>query len=129
MKSGYQLRCSQCRRNKDRKWKLNNPDKHAASAGKARKEARRLYREGITDIPAKANIWALEDRKKNHEIYLDREQKNRTKQGQLRNTKEVCRRLDIGVSELARLVLASPRSLRGHSAPGRALQGLQLVVG
>ena len=98
LKIGYQLRCSQCRRDKDRKWKLNNPDKHAASAGKARSEARRLFREGLTDVVPKANAWAAEDRKKNHDVYLEREQKSRKKQGQIRNTKEVCRRLDLEVS-------------------------------
>lgn len=98
MKDGYQLRCYQCRRDKDRKYKLNNPDKHAASSGRARSEARRLFREGLTDIMPKANLWAQQDRKNNHELYLEREQQSRKKQGQLRNTKEVCRRLEIDVS-------------------------------
>ena len=98
LKLGYQLRCSQCRRDKDRKYKLNNPDKHKESAGRARKEARFLYREGLSDVEPKANIWQQEDRKKNPEKYLEREAKSRKKQGQLRNTKEVCRRFSLDVS-------------------------------
>lgn len=98
VKAGYQLRCHQCRLDKDRGYKLRNPDKHKASAGRARSEARRLYREGLTDIEPKANVWKREDRKKNSEKYLIKENEYRKKQGQLRNTKEVCRRFNIDVS-------------------------------
>lgn len=103
-KEGYQLRCILCRRDKDRSYKLRYPDKHKESAGKARKEARRLYREGLTDIEPKANIWAKDHRKKNKEDYLIKEKKRRLKEGQLRNTKEVCRRLDTTVDEYYRML-------------------------
>jgi hypothetical protein len=97
MKSGFQIRCTQCRREKDTKWKLNNLDKHRASASRARNEARRQYREGLTDVEPKANAWIRKDREKNTDKYLQREAKSRAKQGQLRNTMEVCRRREIGV--------------------------------
>jgi len=93
MKLRYQLRCLECRRDKDRTYKLNNPDKHKASANKKRNEDRRLFREGLSEIEPKANIWIRKDRIKNKEKYLLIEKKSRAKQGQLRNTKEVCRRL------------------------------------
>ena len=99
MKSGYQLRCSQCRRDKDRKYKLNNPDKHAETANRKRNEDRKLYREGISDIEPKANILARIDRKENPEKHQEWSRRVREKQGQSRNTKEVCRRLNLEVSD------------------------------
>jgi hypothetical protein len=96
---GYQLRCSQCRRDKDRKYKLNNPDKHAKTANQARNEARKLYREGLSDVEPNANILARGYRKNNPEKFKEQEKLRRKKEGQLRNTKEVCRRLDMEVSD------------------------------
>lgn len=98
-KEGHQLRCLQCRRDKDRKYKLNNPDKHKASASRSRNEQRRLYREGLTDIEPKANIWGRQDRLKNPEKYKEWDSKHRKKLGQLRNTQEVCRRLNWKVED------------------------------
>jgi Recombination endonuclease VII len=98
VKEKYRYRCLYCRRDKDRKWKLNNPDKHKASSGRAKKESRRLYREGILNEEPKANVWAREDRMKNREKYLSQEKERRKREGQLRNTKEVCRRLKFDVN-------------------------------
>lgn len=103
-KNGYQLRCLQCRRDKDRKWKLNNPDKHRASASASRDKQRKLYREGLTDIEPRANILARIDRKENPEKYRDWAKSTREKQGQERNTKEVCRRLKVDVTEYYRML-------------------------
>ena len=93
MKAGYQFRCLQCRRDKDRTYKLNNPDKHRASANRKRNEDRRLYRDGLIDIEPKANILARLDRKNNPEKHLKWSANYREKIGQFRNTMEVCRRL------------------------------------
>lgn len=93
MKIGYQLRCLQCKRDKDRVYKLNNPDKHKASANRKRNEDRKLYREGLIDIEPKANFSAREDRKNNPEKHLKWASDYRKRTGQLRNTMEVCRRL------------------------------------
>ncbi len=93
MKAGYQLRCIECRRNKDRVYKLNNPDKHKASANRKRNEDRRLFREGLTDIEPKANVLARKDRENNPEKHLKWSADYRKRTGQLRNTMEVCRRL------------------------------------
>ncbi len=98
-KEGYQFRCLHCRRDKDRRYKLNNPDKHRESAGRARKEARRLYREGLIDIEPKANIWGKKDRLNNPEKYKEWSANTRKNQGQLRNTREVCRRLNWTVDD------------------------------
>jgi hypothetical protein len=103
-KLGYRIRCHQCRLDKDRKWKLNNLDKHRASASRARNETRRLYRQGLIDSEPKANIWIRKDREKNPEKYLKREEKSRKKQGQSRNTREVCRRIDIEVAYYYQLI-------------------------
>ncbi len=97
LKEGFYYRCAFCRREKDRLYKLNNPDKHKASASRARNEARRLYREGLIDIKPNADIWAEQDRKNNPEKYRKWAENSRKRQGQLRNTKEVCRRFDIPV--------------------------------
>lgn len=91
--SGYQLRCTECRRDKDRTYKLNNPEKHRASASRKRNEDRRLYREGLSNTEPAANIQAREDRKNNPEKYLQWSKDYRERTGQLRNTMEVCRRL------------------------------------
>jgi hypothetical protein len=96
-KEGFQLRCLQCRRDKDRVYKLNNPDKHKESASRARNEARRLYREGLSTERAKADIWAQQDRINNPAKYKDWSATTRKRQGQLRNTKEVCRRFEVSV--------------------------------
>jgi hypothetical protein len=68
-KKGYLLRCNQCKLEKDRRWKDLNREQHNASAGLARKESRRLYREGMTDIEPKANVWIRSDMKKDREKY------------------------------------------------------------
>lgn len=93
MKSGYQLRCLECRRDKDRVYKLNNPDKHKESANRKRNEDRRLYREGLSNIEPRANILARKDRENNPEKHLKWASDYRKRTGQYRNTKEVCRRL------------------------------------
>ena len=93
MKNGYQFRCLECRRDKDRTYKLNNPDKHKASACRKRNEDRKLFREGLSNIEPKANIWAKNDRKNNPEKHLQWAKDYRLRTGQLRNTMEVCRRL------------------------------------
>ena len=95
---GYLLRCVQCRRDKDRRYKLNNPDKHKESACRKRNEDRRLYREGLTDIEPKANVWARNDRKNNPEKHKEWSRKSREKQGQFRNTKEVCRKIGLDIN-------------------------------
>lgn len=97
VKRGINYRCIFCRRDKDRKYKLNNPDKHKATASRARNEARRLYREGLSNEKSKADIWTENDRKNNPEKYKKWSKNSREKQGQFRNTKEVCRRFDISV--------------------------------
>jgi hypothetical protein len=94
-KRGYMLRCNQCKLDKDRRWKENNWEKHKQSAGKARMEARRLYREGKTKVEPKANAWKKLDRERNKEKYLLQEAKYRLKQGQMRNIQEICRRRGI----------------------------------
>lgn len=104
IKSGYQLRCLHCRRDKDRKWKLNNPDKHRETANRKRNEDRFLYREGIILEEPRANILAREHRKNNIDNYLIKESRWRKIQGQERNTKEVCRRLELDVSEYYRML-------------------------
>lgn len=93
MNSGYQLRCLECRRDKDRTYKLNNPDKHRASASRKRDEDRRLYREGLTDVEPRANVLAREDRQRNPEKHQKWAADGRKRAGQYRNTQEVCRRL------------------------------------
>lgn len=98
VKSGFQLRCLHCRRDKDRKWKLNNPDKHRSSANFVRNEERRLFREGLIDHEPRANILARENRKNNIEKYKEKEAALRKRLGQKRNTGEVCRRLKLDVS-------------------------------
>jgi hypothetical protein len=95
---GYRIRCHQCRLDKDRKWKINNLDKHRQTASRARNEARKLYREGIIDIEPRANVLAREDRKNNPEKHKQWSKNNREKEGQLRNTREVCRKVNIDVS-------------------------------
>ena len=92
-KSGYQLRCLQCRRDKDRTYKLNNPDKHKETANRKRNKDRELFRKGLSDTEARANILAREDRKNNPEKYLKWSEDYRKRTGQARNTSEVCRRL------------------------------------
>lgn len=106
IKLGYQLRCLHCRRDKDRKWKLNNPDKHKATANRKRNEDRLLYREGLIDAEPKANILARIDRKENPEKHREWSKINRERQGQTRNTKEVCRRLELDVSEYYKMLEA-----------------------
>jgi len=98
-KKGYQLRCLQCRRDKDRRWKLNNPDKHRASASRARNEQRKLYREGLTDAEPRVNVLVRIDRKENPDKYKKWSKAIREREGQERNTKEVCRRLKLDVTE------------------------------
>ena len=98
-KTRLRFRCIQCRRDKDKKWTMNNLDKKRLSSGRAKKEARRLYREGLTDIEPKSNIWTREDRQKNPERYREQSAKSRKKLGQLRNTQEVCRRLNWTVDD------------------------------
>jgi hypothetical protein len=93
MKLGFQYRCLECRRDKDRIYKLNNPDKHRASANRKRNEDRALYREGLSDIEPRSNILAREDRKNNPEKHLKWTSDYRKRTGQFRNTREVCRRL------------------------------------
>lgn len=66
-KKGFLYRCNQCKLDKDRRWKEAHRLQHRESAGRARKEARRLYREGLTDKKAKADIWREEDFKKDPE--------------------------------------------------------------
>lgn len=97
LKEGFQLRCNQCRREKNRKYKLNNPDKHKETSSRKRNEERRLYREGLIEIEPKANIWARQDRKNNPEKYKEWARLQREKLGQYRNTREVCRRLNTSV--------------------------------
>ena len=104
-KSGIYYRCAVCRREKDRVYKLNNPDKHRASASRSRNEARRLYREGLTEIKPKANIWAENDRKNNPDKHREWSRKHREKEGQLRNTKEVCRRFSLDISDYAEMLI------------------------
>lgn len=101
---GYQLRCTECRRDKDRKYKLNNPTKKTLSSNRARDEARRLYREGLTNIEPKANIASRERRRLNPELFKEKDRLRRLKEGQLRNTKEVCRRLKLEVSDYYNMV-------------------------
>jgi hypothetical protein len=103
MKNGYQLRCLECRRDKDRTYKLNNPDKHKDSVSRKRSEDRRLFREGLSKTEPKANLWAKEDRKKNPEKHLKWAADYRERTGQLRNTMEVCRRFKLDVSEYYRM--------------------------
>lgn len=104
IKTGYQLRCAQCRRDKDRIYKLNNPDKHKASANRKRNEDRRLFREGLTDIEPMANILAREDRKNNPEKHAEWSRRGREKLGQLRSTLEVCRRLHTTIEHYYKML-------------------------
>lgn len=99
LKNGYQLRCQECRRDKDRVYKMNNPDKHKDTANRARDEARRLYREGLTNVRSKADIWAKQDRINNLDKYRENELRRRKREGQLRNIKEVCRRVNAKVDD------------------------------
>jgi len=68
-KAGFIYRCNQCKLEIDSRWKEANWKQHKASAGKARNEARKLYREGLIDAEPKANQWAKQDRKENPEKY------------------------------------------------------------
>lgn len=102
---GYKCyRCIFCKREKDQRWKEKNKEKHRASAGKARKEARRLFREGITNEEPKANIWNKEDRKNKTEIYKERDKKRRKELGALRNIQEISRRRGITIEQYYALV-------------------------
>lgn len=68
-KKGYVLRCNQCKLEKDRRWKEANREKHNASSGRARKIARKLYREGLVTEESKANKWAKQDRRDDPQKY------------------------------------------------------------
>jgi hypothetical protein len=103
-KSGFRIRCHQCRLDKDKVYKLNNPTKKTLSANRARDEARRLYRAGLTDVEPRANILARERRKNYPELFKEKERIQRLKEGQLRNTKEVCRRLKLDISDYQLMV-------------------------
>lgn len=102
---GYKCyRCIYCKREKDQRWKEKNREKHRASAGRARNEARRLFREGLTDKEPKANIWNKEYRKNNPEIHREWAKKGREKLGSFRNIQEICRRRGITVEQYYELV-------------------------
>jgi hypothetical protein len=74
-KLGYRYKCRECKLEQDAKWRLNNREKHRASAGRSRNLQRKMYREGLTTEIPKANIWQRIDRKNNPTVY--KEQKNR----------------------------------------------------
>lgn len=93
-KRGFTLRCRLCKQEKDRRWISLNPDKNKAKSRK-RKEDRRLYREGLTDVIPKANLWSREDRKKNPEKHKEWARITRENQGQERNVYEISRRRGI----------------------------------
>lgn len=81
MKSGFQIRCRYCKREKDTKWRECNREQHNLTASQARNESRRLYREGLTDVEPKANTWVKNDRKLNPEKYRRYEQNYIKKHG------------------------------------------------
>jgi len=72
---------------------------HRSSASSARKEARRLYREGLSDQKYSSDIKVAEDRKLNPEKYRQWAANHRKKQGSLRNVVEICRRAGITVDQ------------------------------
>lgn len=80
VKSGSQTRCRLCRREKDRRWKVLNRQKHIESSSKWKKENRE-----------KVNAWAREDRKNNPDKYKKWSKTTRENAGSLRSTKDVCR--------------------------------------
>lgn len=72
---------------------------HKKSSSNSRKEARRLYREGLTDKRYSSDLKVTEDRKNNPEKYREWSRKSRAKKGDLRNREEICRRANISLEE------------------------------
>jgi len=70
-----------------------------ASAGSARSEKRRLYREGLADIPCSANVKARQDRVENPDKHREWGRRHREKLGDLRNPMEIARRAGISLEE------------------------------
>ncbi len=96
---GFMWRCNQCKFEKDRRWKGLNWDQHKSSAGKARNESRRQYREGLTDIEPKANLWSRQYRIDNPEKHKEWARIGRERLGSLRTTREITRVRGITVEQ------------------------------
>lgn len=77
---------------------------HRDTASKSRNEARRKYREGLTTIIPKANIWLKEDRKKDPEKYKKWAKIGRERLGPLRTIKEVTRLRGITIEDYYEIV-------------------------
>jgi Recombination endonuclease VII len=104
LKRGFTYRCNQCKLEKDRRWKDANRIQHNESAGRARNEARRLYREGLTNIEPKANIWAREDRKNDPYKHREYNKRVRIKKGKNRSVEESCRIMHISIADYQQMV-------------------------
>lgn len=91
-RSGYvNYRCHQCKIDKDRRWKERNKEAHNASASIARNQARKEYREGLTDVEPKANVWAREYKSLYPEKHKEWARIGRERLGPIRNLKEITR--------------------------------------
>lgn len=77
-------KCIYCKREKDARWREANREKHRASANSSRNKN-----------PEQRNEKERQNRLENLELYREKERIRRAKQGQRRNTLEVCRRRGI----------------------------------
>jgi hypothetical protein len=98
-KSGFMWRCSQCKLEKDRKWKELNWEQHKESAGKSRAKSREDYRNGFITEEPKANIWSRQYRKDSPEKHREWEKRGRERLGSLRNIREITRVRGITLDE------------------------------
>lgn len=98
-KKGFFLRCNQCKLEKDRRWKDSHREQHRASAGKAKKEARLLFRAGLSTEEPKANVWSREYRKQEPELHKQWAKKIRDKYGEFRSAQEISRTRNITVEQ------------------------------
>src|SRR5712675_1123242 len=96
-KRGYTLRCRLCKIDKDRKWKSLNWDQHKESAGRARNQARKDFREGLIATEPKANSWARIDRMENPEKYKEWTTKSKKKHWKKNSVHESLRQLGITI--------------------------------
>lgn len=93
VKSGCQTRCRLCRREKDRRWKVLNRQKHIESSGRWKKANR-----------DRVNAWAKEDRKNNPEKYKLWSKTIREKAGINRSKMESIRVMGITIEYYEKMV-------------------------
>lgn len=109
-KRGYTYRCRLCKREKDTRWRNENRESHNESAGAAKKEARRLYREGLSDLIPKANLWAMQDRINNPEKHREYKKTYKEKMGKEYTIREIARTRGI-TADKYKEILDSQRNL------------------